>query len=119
FTLLQILRASSDMVEETMTDFLTLRKVFATEISKLLLVKTPPPDNNDDLAPLYRNRDKAARLVEAHTQRVEARIQRKTEEIKSLRDGIFNATSLREATKGIVINPAIYVFMIVTVIYTR
>lgn len=31
---------------------------------------------------------------------------------------LFNATSLREATKGIELNRAVYVFTVVTVIYT-
>lgn len=46
------------------------------------------------------------------------RIGHKTEEVKSLRDGLFNATSLREASKGIALNRAIYVFTVVTVIFT-
>lgn len=38
------------------------------------------------------------------------RVTNKTEEVKSLRDGVFNATSLREASKGIELNRAAYVF---------
>ncbi|KAI1801305.1 hypothetical protein F4811DRAFT_564118 [Daldinia bambusicola] len=46
------------------------------------------------------------------------RIERNANEVKSLRDGPFNATSLREADKAMAINRAIYVFTVVTIIYT-
>jgi hypothetical protein len=49
---------------------------------------------------------------------VQRRIRKKTEEINSLRDGLFNATSLRESTKGMALNQAIYVFTVVTVLFT-
>ncbi|KAI0008224.1 hypothetical protein F4779DRAFT_642002 [Xylariaceae sp. FL0662B] len=46
------------------------------------------------------------------------RIATKTEEIKTFQDGLFNATALREAMEGMLLNRAIYVFTIVTVLYT-
>ncbi|KAK0619118.1 hypothetical protein B0T14DRAFT_431992 [Immersiella caudata] len=45
------------------------------------------------------------------------RIAEKTEEIKSLRDGLFNATSLREASRSTTMNRYVIVFTIVTVLY--
>ncbi|UPK90425.1 hypothetical protein LCI18_001360 [Fusarium solani-melongenae] len=50
--------------------------------------------------------------------RFQNRVRKKSEEIKSLRDGLFNATSLREATKAMALNQAIYVFTVVTVLFT-
>ncbi|KAK4445783.1 hypothetical protein QBC34DRAFT_412658 [Podospora aff. communis PSN243] len=44
-------------------------------------------------------------------------IAEKTEEIKSLRDGLFNATSLREASRSTTMNRYVIVFTIVTVLY--
>lgn len=41
----------------------------------------------------------------------------KTEELKSLRDGLFNATSLREASRSTTMNRYVIVFTIVTVLY--
>ncbi|KAK0631578.1 hypothetical protein B0T14DRAFT_417618 [Immersiella caudata] len=45
------------------------------------------------------------------------RIAEKKEEIQSLRDGLFNATSLREASRSTAMNRYIIVFTIVTVLY--
>ncbi|KAF4948679.1 hypothetical protein FGADI_9454 [Fusarium gaditjirri] len=49
---------------------------------------------------------------------VQDRVKNKQEEINSLRDGLFNATSLRESTKAMALNQAIYVFTVVTVLFT-
>ncbi|KAL2021837.1 hypothetical protein VTK56DRAFT_6611 [Thermocarpiscus australiensis] len=45
------------------------------------------------------------------------RIRQKTEEIKGLRDGLFNATSLLEASRSTTMNRYIIVFTIMTVLY--
>ncbi|VBB76494.1 Putative protein of unknown function [Podospora comata] len=45
------------------------------------------------------------------------RIAEKTEEITSLRDGLFNATSLREASRATTMNRYVIVFTIMTVLY--
>ncbi|KAK7946458.1 uncharacterized protein PG986_010779 [Apiospora aurea] len=45
------------------------------------------------------------------------RIERKTQEVKTLRDGLFSATSVREATKGTNINEYILVFTVMTITY--
>ncbi|KAK0652517.1 hypothetical protein B0T16DRAFT_387769 [Cercophora newfieldiana] len=45
------------------------------------------------------------------------RVTEKTEEVKSLRDGLFNATSLREASRSTTMNRYVIVFTIVTVLY--
>ncbi|KAK4186783.1 hypothetical protein QBC35DRAFT_254523 [Podospora australis] len=116
FALLQILRTSSNRLEETLRDWSTLRQVWNNKLLRITV--SAPPFSPEDLKALGRNWDRATEALEAASQRIEARISRKSEEIKSLRDGLFNATSLREATKGMALNRAIYVFTIVTVIYT-
>ncbi|KAK3296687.1 uncharacterized protein B0H64DRAFT_390089 [Chaetomium fimeti] len=50
-------------------------------------------------------------------ERLMRRITEKTEEIKSLRDGLFNATSLREAARSTTMNRYVIVFTVVTVLY--
>ncbi|KAM7208191.1 hypothetical protein V8F20_001471 [Naviculisporaceae sp. PSN 640] len=50
-------------------------------------------------------------------ERLLRRIGEKTEEIKSLRDGLFNATSLLEASRSTTMNRYVIIFTIVTVIY--
>ncbi|CAJ2511760.1 Uu.00g073850.m01.CDS01 [Anthostomella pinea] len=56
-----------------------------------------------------------------HHQNAETRllgqIAKKTEGAESLRDGLFNATAVREATKGTHINEYILVFTVMTIIY--
>ncbi|ETS87834.1 hypothetical protein PFICI_01662 [Pestalotiopsis fici W106-1] len=47
-----------------------------------------------------------------------SRIDKKTEDIKTLRDGLFNSTSVREATRSTQMNRYVIVFTIVTVLYT-
>ncbi|TVY64930.1 hypothetical protein Focb16_v016424 [Fusarium oxysporum f. sp. cubense] len=62
--------------------------------------------------------DGAVRYVNEHTTAAQSRVRKKREEINSLRDGLFNATSLRESTKAMALNQAIYVFTVVTVLFT-
>ncbi|KAL6923038.1 hypothetical protein FSST1_000312 [Fusarium sambucinum] len=64
------------------------------------------------------NLSAADRYMKERAGPVQRRIQKKTEEINSLRDGLFNATSLRESTKAMALNQAIYVFTVVTVLFT-
>ncbi|KAL2694889.1 hypothetical protein Neosp_001478 [[Neocosmospora] mangrovei] len=64
------------------------------------------------------NIDTATKEMKKVATRFQNRVRKKSEEIKSLRDGLFNATSLREATKAMALNQAIYVFTIVTVLFT-
>lgn len=94
-------------------------------------------------------RDRVTQLVRTKAKYLTERIDQKTKEVESLRDGVralqtsllnspppsmlsmpmkfgsltllqqlFNATSLREAMKGMALNRAIYLFTAVTIIYT-
>ncbi|KAK8073927.1 hypothetical protein PG994_004826 [Apiospora phragmitis] len=54
---------------------------------------------------------------EKYEKNILAKIERKTQEVKSLRDGLFNATSVREATKGTHINEYILVSTVMTIVY--
>ncbi|WXC64472.1 hypothetical protein SNK03_13632 [Fusarium graminearum] len=64
------------------------------------------------------NLDAVDRYMKEKAGTVQRRLQKKKEEIHSLRDGLFNATSLRESTKAMALNQAIYVFTVVTVLFT-
>ncbi|KAF5717024.1 hypothetical protein FGLOB1_2239 [Fusarium globosum] len=66
----------------------------------------------------YNSFELAFRYVNEHATATKNRVQKKREEINSLRDGLFNATSLRESTKAMALNQAIYVFTVVTVLFT-
>ncbi|KAF5644109.1 hypothetical protein F52700_2677 [Fusarium sp. NRRL 52700] len=60
----------------------------------------------------------AIRYVNEQATAIKSRVRQKQEEINSLRDGLFNATSLRESAKAMALNQAIYVFTVVTVLFT-
>ncbi|KAH7179160.1 uncharacterized protein B0J16DRAFT_322650 [Fusarium flagelliforme] len=62
--------------------------------------------------------DAADKWIKQQAGSVQRRVRKKTEEIKSLRDGLFNATALREATKAAKLNQATYIFTIVTLVFT-
>ncbi|QGI69512.1 hypothetical protein CEK27_013483 [Fusarium fujikuroi] len=64
------------------------------------------------------NLDAAIRFMTGRAGAVQNRVRRKVEQINSLRDGLFSATSLRESTKAMALNQAIYVFTVVTVLFT-
>ncbi|KAK7941393.1 uncharacterized protein PG986_013780 [Apiospora aurea] len=56
-------------------------------------------------------------VAKKHEPELLARIEKKRLEVNSLRDGLFNATSVRESTKGTHINECILVFTVMTVLY--
>ncbi|PMD39426.1 hypothetical protein L207DRAFT_583301 [Hyaloscypha variabilis F] len=60
---------------------------------------------------------KVTTILNSSTERLRTRLDRKTEEVKGLRDGIFNAQSVREATRGTEINQYLLVFTVVTILY--
>ncbi|KAK3904924.1 hypothetical protein C8A05DRAFT_13229 [Staphylotrichum tortipilum] len=112
FRALQTLRLGSNMVDDALQDWTSLRHEWET------VVHPSGMFSGEDLDAATKNWDMASELIEARIHRVQARISRKIEDVKSLRDGLFNATSLREASKTMTLNRAIYVFTVVTVLYT-
>ncbi|KAK7223549.1 hypothetical protein V2G26_011552 [Clonostachys chloroleuca] len=76
-----------------------------------------PDTNNPFLFNLRHLWDDVEKNLEDHSKKIISRIDRKTEEIKSLRDGLFHATSLGEATRGTQINEYIFVFTVMTIVF--
>ncbi|KAI0410808.1 hypothetical protein F5X98DRAFT_358738 [Xylaria grammica] len=109
FGILQLLRIIDDWVESTVLDLKELRRQYT------LTRESATPDDVNNLESNWKT---VLEIAEGKAETIRNRVIRKTEDIKSLRDGLFNATSLREATKAIALNRAIYVFTIITVIYT-
>ncbi|KAM7183255.1 hypothetical protein V8F33_013703 [Rhypophila sp. PSN 637] len=98
FTLLQTLRIFHDWIEEmsmTVDD-----ETWGEEFSNL------KPYINQVL-------EEKNRTVE----KLLYKIARKTSEVESLRDGIFNATQLREATRATTMSSYIFIFTITTIFY--
>ncbi|KAK0731874.1 hypothetical protein B0H67DRAFT_476402, partial [Lasiosphaeris hirsuta] len=120
-----ILRLAADWIQESMDD---LRRT-VEDIERLYLPRTA--DQNATFLPATSDSDTRNEAIEMfkrnwetvilHQQRVGTallyRIAMKQEECKSLRDGLFNATSVNEATKSTQLNHYILVFAMVTIFY--
>ncbi|VUC22301.1 unnamed protein product [Clonostachys rosea] len=106
FQILQLLRIAALWVGTAAREFHRVR----AEIME--------PDTNDPLLHFLRNLwDDVEAKLDEHSKNIISRIDRKTEEIKSLRDGLFHATSLGEATRGTQINEYIFVFTVMTIVF--
>ncbi|KAI0436224.1 hypothetical protein F4803DRAFT_243147 [Xylaria telfairii] len=100
FATLQLLRIFSDHIKETRRDVEWIIDKIDMEKQELL---------NEWKETLNHLKSAEERLLQ--------RIDTKTEDIKTLRDGLFNSTAVREATRSTEMNRYIIVFTIVTVIY--
>ncbi|KAI1110864.1 hypothetical protein F5Y14DRAFT_465126 [Nemania sp. NC0429] len=124
FRILQILRIFAERIEEMREDIASLSPAnpafepYRTYLLALLGDEATTPHAKQDLRALEDNWKIISRFHDEAEKLLLQRIATKTEGIKTLRDGLFNATALREATKGMALNRAIYVFTVVTVIYT-
>ncbi|KAI1424437.1 hypothetical protein F5Y12DRAFT_444023 [Xylaria sp. FL1777] len=100
FATLQLLRIFSDHIKETRRDVEWIIDKIDIEKQDLL---------NEWKETLIHLKNAEERLLQ--------RIDTKTEDIKTLRDGLFNSTAVREATRSTEMNRYIIVFTVVTVIY--
>ncbi|EYB26803.1 hypothetical protein FG05_09153 [Fusarium graminearum] len=106
FVALQLLRIMDEWINEAVSSIQQLR-----EDTKFMHPGFSTFEIKDNL-------DAVDRYMKEKADPVQKRLQKKKEEINSLRDGLFNATSLRESTKAMALNQAIYVFTVVTVLFT-
>ncbi|KAN0117066.1 hypothetical protein V8E51_003043 [Hyaloscypha variabilis] len=115
FTTLQMLRVFSDVISETRRELQYLsvhhyNKEIYYQLSEFWDAKT-------DVKGLIASWGRILSLQEAAEKKLLDQIASKTVEIESLRDGLFNATSVREASRSISMNRAVILFTIVTVTY--
>ncbi|KAG7407091.1 hypothetical protein Forpe1208_v013513 [Fusarium oxysporum f. sp. rapae] len=106
FVALQLLRLMDEWIDEVVPSIKEMKENPIVERFPLCAAEA-----ND-------NFDAAIRNMKERADVVQKRVRKKQEEVNSLRDGLFNATSLREATKAMALNQAIYVFTVVTVLFT-
>ncbi|KAF5563467.1 hypothetical protein FNAPI_2676 [Fusarium napiforme] len=106
FVALQILRIIDEWIDEVKS---TVENMFKDPV---LVPASMWPDGSTE------SFEVAIRYVNEHVTATKSRVRMKQEEINSLRDGLFNATSLRESMKAMALNQAIYVFTVVTVLFT-
>ncbi len=82
FSVLQTLRLASNMIDDAMQDWAYLRQEWdAVAVSSQMF-------SQDDLDAAAHNWNTTTALLEVRVQRVQARITRKSEDVKSLRDGV-------------------------------
>ncbi|PSR84123.1 hypothetical protein BD289DRAFT_369053 [Coniella lustricola] len=115
FSVLQLLRIADLWIDENVAEWERFKR---TMIDRIKETKREYQDNYKPLQSFDEQVDKVNQLLHMQAKQLKERIARKTEDVKSLRDGLFNATSLREAMKGMALNRAIYVFTAVTIVYT-
>ncbi|KAK3682275.1 hypothetical protein B0T22DRAFT_280149 [Podospora appendiculata] len=112
FTTIQVLNLASDWIEKAVSDWESLAERWVRE------TKADEIFDKEGLVLIAKSWSNVTANFKARADRHLDRIRHKREDVKALRDGLFNAKSLREATKGMALNRAIYVFTIVTVIFT-
>ncbi|EXK78041.1 hypothetical protein FOQG_17271 [Fusarium oxysporum f. sp. raphani 54005] len=133
FAVLQILHTCTEWIKGVSSDLegmhVTLNHMILTEIAFLERFGTPEEEEmQQELTKAQPHLDSVFAYViaehEKQTESILSRIERKMEEIKGLRDGLFNATSVREAAKGTSLaessslqNRYILVFTIATILY--
>ncbi|KAF5532806.1 regulatory alcR [Fusarium mexicanum] len=106
FVALQVLRIMDEWLDEVES---TVEDMFKDSV---LVPASMWPDRSAE------SFEVAVRYVNKQATAIKSRVRKKQEEINSLRDGLFNATSLRESSKAMALNQAIYVFTVVTVLFT-
>ncbi|KAK0640827.1 hypothetical protein B0T16DRAFT_418530 [Cercophora newfieldiana] len=110
FTVLETLRISNASIKDTFQRWEELHEQWRQELE-------PKTFDEVDVRAVEVGWEAVTRTVRTRASVLQCRIARKTEEVKSLRDGLFNATALREATKGVELNKAVYISTFVTVIF--
>ncbi|RWA05198.1 hypothetical protein EKO27_g9912 [Xylaria grammica] len=112
FTVLQILRIFGDCIRTVSDDL--------RDLDGLFLGDPDFPMRHMRQGELHALRSNWESVRDAHRkaeQGLLGRILYKTEEVKSLRDGLFNATSLREANRSTVMGRYVLIFTVVTILY--
>ncbi|KAK0711786.1 hypothetical protein B0H67DRAFT_685345 [Lasiosphaeris hirsuta] len=124
---LQILRIAADWIQESMDDL----RWMVDDTQRLYFSPNTHADSFPTfLPPMLDAKDQDAAIavfrqnwesVQSYQQRLGKslliRIARKQEEVKNLKDGMFNATSVNEAKKSTKLNHYILVFTVVTIFY--
>ncbi|KAJ0414195.1 hypothetical protein BJY00DRAFT_295514 [Aspergillus carlsbadensis] len=118
FAVLQTLHMCTDWITGTLRDLKELCQRLES------VVEHPPGITRVDKEALVTLCEAVIADSELHFHPLLDRIERKVEEVKSLRDGLFNATSVKEASKGIRLaensrrqNRYVLVFTVATVFY--
>ncbi|KAK8875056.1 hypothetical protein PGQ11_005570 [Apiospora arundinis] len=108
FFVIELLRIATDWVTEATVDLDALRVRVCGGVKW----------KHKDASELIETRwEEVLGVADKYKDSLLKRIEKKREEVYSLREALFNATSVREATKGTHINEYILVFTVMTVLY--
>ncbi|KAM0818678.1 hypothetical protein AB5N19_04490 [Seiridium cardinale] len=123
FTVLQLLRIFQGWIEEAEEAMADLRGNLTGQYESWIALRrlNAPEDDLEwplDMPIMEENWDKVEAFFHGRVNSLKLRIERKKDEVESLRSGLFNASSLREALKAKTLNLLIGVFTVVTVFYT-
>ncbi|KAI1452189.1 hypothetical protein F4805DRAFT_471046 [Annulohypoxylon moriforme] len=123
FTVLQILRVFSEWIQESERELQQLRRDFDVNIQSTTARRGSIASNHGTAPPamFMKEIDEAwEELIALHNSSSKSlldRIEKKEMEIKSFRDGLFSATSVREASRATALNQYILVFTMVTIFF--
>ncbi|KAK3332624.1 hypothetical protein B0T19DRAFT_108016 [Cercophora scortea] len=118
FLILQLLRIFANWVQDTLEGFKELESICIRTISDEAAFRDRRGRQKTAAMVIIKANWKAVRFhQELCGSRLLNRISRKTEEMTSLRDGLFNAQSVKETTKGTQMNQYLMVFTIATILY--
>ncbi|KAK4164718.1 hypothetical protein QBC43DRAFT_317365 [Cladorrhinum sp. PSN259] len=118
FSLLQLLRQFNDYIEQTAADVESLRQSMSTQLKEIEYQEMLFTYNvGNEIGIIQQNWKVVSQKHENTVKELIGIISRKTRLIESLRDGLFNAQSVREAVRGTQINQFLLVFTVVTILY--
>lgn len=125
FTVLQALRIFSEWIQESGRELQQLKQDFDANIQSSGTRRGSIGSSSGSESPnffmIMKEIDEAwEKVISIHgasSKSLIDRIEKKEEEIKSFRDGLFSATSVREASRATILNQYILVFTIVTIFY--
>ncbi|KAK6856419.1 hypothetical protein PG995_006606 [Apiospora arundinis] len=129
FFVTELLRISAEWIKETVTDMRYPQEEVNGILQSLMNDATlygKDPNSIDYINNaswkacadvIHDNWQVVSRTVKTYEDDLLGRIESKSQEVKSLRDGLFSATSVKEATKSTQINEYILVFTVMTIMY--
>ncbi|GAW19347.1 hypothetical protein ANO14919_088330 [Xylariales sp. No.14919] len=117
FSILQLFRVWEEIINETKRDLRRLADICHHNLNIGIQHSHNAPEEEAAIAIIAENWKTVTSSFEGYAQKLLERMNRKTGEIKSLRDGLFNAQSVREATKATRMNQYLFIFTVVTILY--
>ncbi|KAI2625073.1 hypothetical protein GGR54DRAFT_629498 [Hypoxylon sp. NC1633] len=123
FKALQTLRIFSEWIQESQRELQQLKRDFDMNVQVGATRRGSVSSNhsatasNDFSKEIDEEWEKLLAVHNSSSSKLLDRIGKKEDEIKSFRDGLFSATSVREASKATLMNQYILVFTFVTIFY--